>query len=493
MSWLTKIFGKGYDAGESTRLRRDLGWARAQPSDEDSLVANDRTRELARQKAFDLFRNNGVVGGACERIAFFCLGGTGIAPQCRTSDGGWNRAAEQWWATQYEPSCDTRGRVSLYELQTMAISMRPTHGGLYVQLLEDGTVMPIECERIRQPAKSELAKSYVDGVRLKNGRVLGYRVHNRDASGGFGMDSDGVDIEASSVLPVIRPPWRPDQVREIPDLARVVPHFQDLSEMNLWTLNTAKAQSGMLGFLKRIAGSGLPGPRGATNPTVGQRQTFKFDWGQVLEGFLGEDLEMKVSPTPNGQHIPYMKLQLALCAAGLNFPYEFLTLDLSNLDFSRQKGLLLLVNHACRPWKSWLVKRFLHPLWCWRVALEMAPGRELSPAPADVKGRSEWDKVQWQPPEEPWIDRQEAQQSDVLEVQAGLSTLSEACSRRGKDLEDTLRRKAADWQLVEKISAETGVPEEKLVKMQIPGQTEPPKPQKPEEKPPAKEPPNGNP
>ena len=464
----------GYDAGESDRMRMDLKWGRRTAIDEDHLVG-DTTRTLIRQKGADLRRNNAVVAGACDRIALFSVGATGILPQAKTSDEGWNKAAEQFWA-DYSLRCDSRRRISLRQLQWIAVALRPTHGGLYLQKLDDGTVRPIECERIFDPRIPDAAKVFTEGVRVDSatGQVISYRVHSRCSDGTFSGEHAEQDVKAESMVPVIRPPWRLDQVREIPDFAPVVPALQDIHEMNTYALNTAKWQQKIVAYLKRKGGAMNSGVRGST-PVVGQRQETKFDWGILLEGFQGDGIDMVSSNSPGPQHIPYIKLQLALCAAAIGFPYEFLTLDLSGLDFSRQKGMLLLVNYACRPWKQWLVDSMLRPLWDWRIAMAMRTGGELSPAPAP-NGISEWNKVEWQFPEEPWIDRQEAQQSDVLEIQAGLGTLTAASKRRGNELETVIRQKARDIKLIERIAKEEGVDPEKLSKMQIPGQTETAKP-----------------
>jgi lambda family phage portal protein len=468
---LGNIVAGGYDGGESMRIRKDLGWNRSTPRDEDGLVG-DSTRTMLRQKAADLRRNNPVVAGVCDRLSLFTVGNTGIVPQCRTADKDWNKVVEDWWNYTYSPTCDSRCRLSLKDFQSMAVSLRPTHGGIYFQKLDDGSIRPIECERIQDPKDTKF-EGYTEGVKVDpvTGAVIAYRVHARDKDGTFTGPHADRDVLAENMIPVVRPAWRPDQVREIMDLAPIIPALQDIHEMNTYTLNTAKWQSKILAFLKKSGGAGLNLQARGSTPVVGSRQTFKFDWGEILEGHPGDDLDMKSSTTPNATHIPYVKLQYALCASALGFPYEFLTLDLSGLDFSRQKGMLLLVNFACRPWKQWLVDKFLCPLWNWRIAMAMDNG-EIPQAPL-VNNVSQWNKVSWQFPEEPWIDRQEALQADILEWQAGQGTMSKFSGRRGEDLEETLRRKAEDMKLAYEIEEEYDLPEGSLINTQIPGQADP--------------------
>jgi capsid protein len=212
-------------------------------------------------------------------------------------------------------------------------------------------------------------------------------------------------------------------------------------------------------------------------PSATARQTFKTSWGEVYEGLPNEDIKMLSTNNPNGNHIPYVKFQMALCASAMSFPYEFFTLDLSTLDYSRQKGMLLLVNFAIRAWQKWLIDNMLQPLWAWRIGMAMRPGGELALAPSKGDGTNDWTNVDWQCPEEPWIDRQEAMQADIMEIQAGLGTLSRAAKRRGYDLEELLREKAANEKLITDIASENDMSPEKLSFMQIPGQVMEQKPE----------------
>ncbi len=464
----------GYDAGESMRIRKDLGWGRSTPRDEDAYV-KDGSRETIRLKGSDLRRNNPIVAGVCNRLASFTVG-TGIIPQARTESAEWNKAAEDYWM-QWSKRCDARGRTTLWGLQWQAVSLRPTHGGIYLELLEDGTVRPIECERIRNPRDPKLAEAYTDGVLVDRmtGRVKSYRVHARDQYGTFGADHAERDVEAENIIPVVTPSWRPDQVREIPDLAPIVPALTDIGEMNTYTLNTAKVQSMIIGALKKIQGGGANiGQRTSGTPTVGQRQTFAVDWGKVMELFAGEDLELKTSPTPNTMHISYMKLQLMLAAAALDMPYEFFTLDFSTADFSRQKAVLLMVNKSIRNWQKWINEAMNQRLWNWIIAKAMNSG-VLPKAPTVKNGNgfpvNQWFRVDWQPPEEAWTDRQESNQADMIEWQMGLGPLTAAAKRRGRDYEDSLNEKARIIKMAERIEKDNGLPAGSLIQAQIPGQT----------------------
>jgi capsid protein len=461
----------GYDAGDRSRMREDLGWSRAQARDEDSLTS-DGTRETIRQKASDLRRNNPIIAGIGNRIASFAVP---LLPAAQTSSRDWNQAAEDWWINDYSLRCDSRGRATLPELQWLATANRPTLGGLYLELLANGQIRPIECERIRQPQKPTEADGYVDGVKVDpvTGQVLGYLVHGRAKDGTFSGPHPERFVSAENINPLTTPFWRADQVREIPDLAPIVPGYRDIHEANTYQLNTFKMQSMIVGVMKKLSGAGANSLGRGTTVTPGQRKTFKTEWGQIHEAFVGEDLDLKSSPTPGSNHIPYIKMQIMLSGSAMDFPYEFWTLDFSSADFSRQKAILLLVNKTIRrTWVPWM-QRAMQRLWNWRIPIAIANG-ELPPAPTkNVSGFdvSEWNRVDWQAPEEAWTDRQEANQADLIEYQLGITPLSMAVKRRGGNFENRLRQKAKDYLLVGQISKETGVPRQDLVKdVIVPGQ-----------------------
>jgi capsid protein len=439
------------------------------------MVLPDGSLELTRQKAIDLRRNGGTTSGVCDRIASFAVGATGLRPIALTSDESWNTAAEDWWNYVYGPACDFRSRVSMWQFQWQAISLRPVMGGVYWMLMDNGTVRPIEPERIRNPAKIEDQAGCMDGVKVDNetGRILGYWVHGRDKDGQFGAGHSETFVAADKIIPVIRPPWRPDQVREIPDFAPIVPHLQDLAEANRYTLNTMKTQSKPFGFLETAGGGGANSlPRGATR-TVGERKRFQLDLLEIMHLNQGEKMNLSVSPTPGSQHIPYMQMQYGLASGGIDYPYEFFTLDFTKCDYARMKAVLLLVNKASRNWQAWLAES-LTKLWQWRIGMAMNR-RELPQAPVGKDGKSEWRLIDWQAPEEMWIDRQESAQADVLEFQMRQVSMSGAARRRGKDYSDILRQQARDYKLEEQIAKEEGVSSDVLhPKVQIPGQTEKP-------------------
>jgi capsid protein len=189
-----------------------------------------------------------------------------------------------------------------------------------------------------------------------------------------------------------------------------------------------------------------------------------MEWGEVLEGYPGDALKLLSAASPGTSHMPFVDFWLKICAQAMDFPYEFLSLDFSRADWSRMRGILLMINHALRPWQSW-ISESMQGWWDWRIRLETMPGGDLFPAPED------WDHVEWQGPEEVWLDRQETAQADAIEWQMGLGTMARAVKRRGHgDLNDSLEAKAEEIMLARKIEDKHGLPHGTLLHVEIPGQ-----------------------
>jgi len=469
------ILGLGYDSAESSRYRKDLGWGRMQPLDEENLVGGDLTRQWIRLKGQDLQRNNPVVAGCTTRIETFFVG-SGLLPRARTTDKGWNRASEDFWK-DYSETCDIRKRSTLVDLQAIIVGSRPVVGGTYFELLEGGQIRPIECERIRDPSDVDKAKDFVDGVKYdrSSGVTLGYWVHDRDTNGGFSDTHSERFVPRENMLPVIRRGHRMDQGREIPDLSSVIPILSDIGELNTYVLNNAKARSQIIGFMKKLTGQ-APNmqPRGSTVTTpTGKRDVWKTDFGQIMSLFPQEDVVFPSLNIPDSNQVPYLKFQMMLIASALNLPYEFFAFDFSALDFSRQKGVLLFVNQIRRNWQFWLNQNFNQRLWNWRIAKEMRVGGQLSPAPTNSLGVSEWRKVEWNSVDaELHIDEKDRTNNDILLHQLALQPLTEAARRRGRELEDVLNEKADILLMAHKIELEKGLPPNSLINAQIPGQAE---------------------
>jgi capsid protein len=139
-------------------------------------------------------------------------------------------------------------------------------------------------------------------------------------------------------------------------------------------------------------------------------------------------------------------------------------------NFASSKASLLQAYKTIETWQAWLESEFLLPVTIWRIAKAVAD-RELDPAPVDADGVSELGRWEWQRPGVEWIDPQNAIQTEMQEVRIGASDMYAVCARRGRDAEETARKKARYFKMLERVGLEEGVDPARLHDIQIPGQT----------------------
>lgn len=450
MSWLRSIL----DAALETTARASLRLlGRDVSGDEDSLLPQeDRDTVIAR--CYDLRRNNPVAAGVAVGLADN-IAGSRCMMQARTSDKGWNAAAEAWFR-RWSRRCDASGRIGFSELLRHAVAARLFAGEIFCVPQPDGTLSVVESQRVRPPQGESLAYR-AD----KKGRVTGWHIADRDpVSGDFRAGGPGRWV-ADAIHCVWR--WRPDQVRGWPQLAPVANACQDLGEIN--SANLRKYKMGAIAAWTLTGGGRLRGRSQSNSSTPLAR----FREGQIYELEEGQSLQPFNNSQPGGEYAPFVTVNLQLIGMALRLPYEFLLQYFGGSTYASSKAALEQVHVTISSWQDWLEEQMIRPVLEWRVARAIADG-ELPPAPVDKDGRSQWDKWEWQRPAVLWLDPQAAVQGEMQEIRMGVGTLKAAAAARGRDLEETLRARAAELRLAADIAAEYNVSADALSSIQIPGQ-----------------------
>jgi lambda family phage portal protein len=242
-------------------------------------------------------------------------------------------------------------------------------------------------------------------------------------------------------------------VRGIPELAPVVNSLKDLDEYVEATLLKAKNEAKMFYVVRST--SGAPNitqqPRRYDNTDTGQPPLQKVNTGEIHYLRKDENLDPIQSMTPGSQFPAFTERIARIIGASFGLPYEFVLLDFSVGSFSSSRAALLQTYRTFEGWQRWIIGGMLQPIWNWRIAKAIKEG-DLPAAPVDSRGVSEWYKVRWQRPEFGWVDPQAENQGHILAINAGASTLSEWCGKRGRDAEDVLAEKGADIETAIKVA-----------------------------------------
>lgn len=469
-NWTTGSGWGAYDASQSTRHRTTKAGYVSFAQDEDTAVTQTG-RENIRLECRDLRRNNAVVAGICERFADNVVG-NGITPQAKTSSEEWNVEAEKFFY-EWSKIADYRQRLNLWDIQRLIIQLRMTDGECGFVLVKNGQLQPVEAERIRQPDHS--VNGVVDGVAVNvNGIRTGYYVHNRNPDNGMFTGKDFTLVPATDFKHCMRA-IRFDQVRGVPELAPVVNSIKDLGDYVDATLEKARGEAKRFYTVENEAGAPTGLPR-RFEETDTEQTLEKVETGEIHYLRRGEKLNNVGSDTPGSNFEPFTERVLRMIGSALGLPYEFVLLDFSEGSFSSSRAALLQTYRTFQNWQAWMINGFLQPIWNWRIAKAIKEG-QLSPAPVDERGVSEWYKVQWQVPEFGWVDPQSEAQANTIEISSGVSSLTQWARKKGFDAEEMLSEKGRDIANAVRIAGEinaahpgVNITWKDLITLGIPGQ-----------------------
>lgn len=402
------------------------------------LPARDRRKLIGGTR--DLARNYTAAAWAIRKhldyVATFQF-------QARTGDDALNSAIEEYleeWALA--DNCDVAGRHPLSRIVRLLEARRTVDGDVFVMLLSDGKLQPIEAERIASPppvfipASLTLANEYTHGVRVdESGRAVGFALCSRNPDGRtLAFDRE---LPASAVIQHGHFD-RFDQVRGISPLASAYNTLRDTYEAYDYALAKLKVAQlfGLVFYRDGVESVGAITEL-SEDENAGNRYEVDFGRGPVkLELEPGDRAEFLESKTPGSEFENYTTSQLALALKALDLPYSFFDESFTNYSGARQA--LLMYEQSAQS-KRRDVAAVLDRITTWRLALAVADGELRLPAGITLADL-DWE---WIPTGLPWIDPLKEITADVAAINAGLDSTPSAAKRAGADAYELARQEAA--------------------------------------------------
>ena len=221
---------------------------------------------------------------------------------------------------------------------------------------------------------------------------------------------------------------RPGQVRGVPWLAPVMLALRDLDDYRDAERMRKKTEACLAGIVTRAEGSGgLPIGAKSTDPKTGN--TLERMYPGMIEYLKpGEDIKFN-APAAAGGYREYLMAELQGVGAGVDVPYELLSGDLSNVNYSSYRAGMLGFRNAIEAFR-WLT---LIPMYCrpaWRrfidtlVLIGKLPEANYS--------------VQWTAPKFESVDPLKDAMAELKKIRTGTLTLTEAIAQNGYDPEKQL-------------------------------------------------------
>jgi lambda family phage portal protein len=140
----------------------------------------------------------------------------------------------------------------------------------------------------------------------------------------------------------------------------------------------------------------------------------------------------------------FEKAMLRGIASGLGVSYTSLANDLEAVSYSSIRQGLLEERDFWRTVQFWMIEHFCQPVYERWLRQALDAGVLNLPAAKYFKFRS----TQWVPRGWQWVDPRNEAEAQITAINAGLMTRTQALAERGLDIEDVLRERQAEDEMI---------------------------------------------
>ncbi len=428
---------RGYDG--AAKGRRTDGW-RTPGTSADTEVAV--AGALLRDRMRDLVRNNPHAAKAVSVLVNNIVG-SGIIPRAASGNDKIDAQANRLW-TSWAAQCDADGQLDFLGLQTLACRQMIEAGEVLLRRRprrpSDGLEVPLQL----QVLEADMLDSGRNGDLSDGGRVVQgiefdpigrrrsywlFAQHPGDNAVSLKRRIDSLAVPASDILHLYEKQRM--QVRGVPWGTPVMRPLRDLDDWTQAELVRKKTEACVVGIVLG-ADEAEQGIAPSVVDADGNRVE-QFEPGLIAYARGGKDIKFNQPATTAGVS-EWLRSQLQIVAAGFRIPYELMTGDLSQVNYSSIRAGLVEFRRLIDAvqWQIF-VPVFCQPSWDWFTAQAWAAG--LLPQPKIA--------VEWQPPRFEAVDPLKDAMADLLAMRSGTMTLAQAIARQGNNPDAVLAEIAA--------------------------------------------------
>ncbi len=426
------LLSRGYDG--AARGRRTDGW-RTSSTSADAEVGT--AGQLLADRSRDLTRNNPHAARAVSVLVNNIIG-SGIIPRASTDNTDFNDRVNSLWE-QWSLKCDAAGMSDFTAMQTLACREMVESGEVLIRRRPrreaDGLPVPLqiellECDFLDRQKTQELQTGgrILYGIEFDPiGRRAGYWLHAQhpgDLSISFTKRQTSAFVAATDVLHIYE--RQRAQVRGVPWCTPVIRCLRDLDDWTQAELVRKKTEA-CIAAMVIGADEEEQGIATAVTDSNGDRvESLRPGLIAYLRG--GKDVKFN-QPSSAGGVGEWLRAQLHIIAAGYRMPYELLTGDLSQVNYSSIRAGLIEFRRLIEAmqWQI-VIPTLCQPVWDWFCLHANIAG--LLPQ-SNIA-------VQWSPPRWDAVDPLKDAQADLLSIRSGTMTLGQAIARQGYNPESVL-------------------------------------------------------
>jgi lambda family phage portal protein len=223
-------------------------------------------------------------------------------------------------------------------------------------------------------------------------------------------------------------------VRGLSWLSPILLRLNDLDSVADGLTMRARVSAMMCGFTTTADGQ----PLGPESP----RGEATMEPGALINLAPGEAISFAQPPQIGVETVGFMKDQLRACASGCGVPYEIISGDLENANYSSLRSSISEFRRKVEQVQTSIIIPQLRKIYRRWLLQEIMAGRVAAPGFEDDP--EAWLDVDFLPPKFAAVDPLKDRQADLLDLQAGLRSRRELVAERGRDLEELDDELAAD-------------------------------------------------
>lgn len=442
---LSLVSGSGqtrrYDAARLDR--RTQNWQTTAAS-ADLEIWRDLRR--LRDRSRDLVRNNPYAASGVSQLVANLVG-DGIEARAEHKDEQLAATAQRAWNDWANNPVD--GRHTFYGLQSQMVrAMIEGGNSLLVWSSKKGIpnsqVRALEGDWLDHTRTQDLPNGnrVVNGVETdKDGDRVNYHIFQRhpgDILGGWSASANAGDLVPNgSGLYGSKPVsaadvdhlYRCDRIGQslgVPWLAQAVFALYYIGELNDATLQKKRVEA-CLALVRRPSlddqGSAIGDKETQADGSVWET----LRPGGIYTARPGEDISV-VNPSSSGDGDAFVRRQLEAVAASLGVPYHLLTGDVSQANYSSLRAATVAFWALLDDWLA----NTIVPHVCdaaWKRVMKRESLVRKEPKLIEVTAA-------WTPPPRAWVDPEKDINAEIKAIRAGLTTMPESLSSRGKNWRD---------------------------------------------------------
>lgn len=420
--------------------RRNRNWVTTSGS---ATTENEQSQGILRDRARDLESNNAHINKAVHIFSGYLVGSTGITAQIAGKNDRATTDLRALWEEWIESlDFDFDGDLTFYGAQDLLSKRVYIDGDIIIRRrwrkLSENLVLPLQIQ-ILEGDHLDISYNQIlangneirNGIEFdKNGKKIAYHLFSIHP-GDVNADGKRVRVPAEDII-YLFDKKRAGQIRGITEIHASMIKVKDHEDLSDAKLLKHKLQNCFTGFIQDIEPDSDAAP--------GKEFDEDLEPGTLKTLPNGKTITFASPPQADGDQ-SFNKETLKSISAGVKIPYELMTGDLSDVNYSSLRAGFIPFYVFIDGYR----KKVFQPKVCggifkWFLEAAEMVGKDTQSA-----------KAKWIPPKREMLDVVKETSAAIRSIRGGISTLSEVVSQNGKSPEEHFKALQKDMNTMDEL------------------------------------------